>query len=215
MKKIFLLLIILNSCVNFLPGQNGFLNINDAKNTTINGLKEGNWIEYVDSMTFFDSGYTAKENANWYYLCTYKAGRPYGISRVYLVTGVLVFEGESSNFPLLNNPFGEVVYNGICKWFMDDTVTFKNHILAEASYLNGKIIGITNWSYSNYTTSEGKIIWTATSSGTILQKQYFENGQLKMETPYVNGIVQGIEKEYTETGNLIMERKYIDGVLAD
>ncbi|MBO7244784.1 MAG: toxin-antitoxin system YwqK family antitoxin [Alphaproteobacteria bacterium] len=43
-------------------------------------------------------------------------------------------------------------------------------------------------------------------------KEYYENGKLKRETPYKNGVNEGIEKGYYESGNLFGEVPYKNGM---
>ena len=47
-------------------------------------------------------------------------------------------------------------------------------------------------------------------SGCV-EKEYYENGNLWIETPYQNGKVDGIVKEYYENGNLATEIPYKNG----
>ena len=44
-------------------------------------------------------------------------------------------------------------------------------------------------------------------SGCV-QKKYYENGNLEIETPYQNGKLHGVEKEYDENGILMREIPY-------
>ena len=44
-----------------------------------------------------------------------------------------------------------------------------------------------------------------------IEKEYYENGQIKSETLYVNGSKNGIKKEYYESGKLLSEFTYVDG----
>lgn len=43
-------------------------------------------------------------------------------------------------------------------------------------------------------------------------KEYYENGQLKCETPYDNNVKDGIVREYYENGDIKSETTYMDGV---
>src|ERR1700749_3333052 len=65
----------------------GFTNKTEAKNLTINGLKEGKWIEYVD----FQDSVLLDQNLspNYYRLIVYKYGKPLGISRAYFISNKL------------------------------------------------------------------------------------------------------------------------------
>ena len=42
-------------------------------------------------------------------------------------------------------------------------------------------------------------------------KEYYENGKLKYEGEYNEGVKHGKGKEYDENGNLIFEGEYNDG----
>ena len=46
-------------------------------------------------------------------------------------------------------------------------------------------------------------------------KYFYNNGNLKLEGEYKNGVEHGYFKEYTEDGNLILTSKYIDGILQE
>ena len=49
-------------------------------------------------------------------------------------------------------------------------------------------------------------------SGCV-QKKYYENGNLEIETPFENGKLHGVEKWYYENGNLECEIPYQNGKL--
>lgn len=46
-----------------------------------------------------------------------------------------------------------------------------------------------------------------------IEKEYYENGKVKEETPYENGKINGIRKEYYENGQLKSEALYYDDKL--
>ena len=48
---------------------------------------------------------------------------------------------------------------------------------------------------------------------TEIQTEYYENGNLNRETPFVNGKRHGVAKGYYENGNLIKEILYENGEL--
>jgi antitoxin component YwqK of YwqJK toxin-antitoxin module len=190
--------------------QKGFFNKTEAKNTKVKGLKEGYWIEYVDSTTFFSEGFTTKEKGHWYSLCEYKKGKPYGPWRVYLMDDKLIFEGECSSFPLLDTPGDSVKnYNGICKWYgtylsrYSDTQPFP---IIEASFTNGKRTGV-SWYESGQFYSQG----------TILHHAYYGNGKIKEETNCVNDTIAGLQKEFYPDGSLKATTPYslgkIEGIV--
>ena len=43
-------------------------------------------------------------------------------------------------------------------------------------------------------------------------KEYYDNGILKFEGSYLNGIENGKIKDYYENGNLKSERQYLNGI---
>ena len=46
-----------------------------------------------------------------------------------------------------------------------------------------------------------------------IDKEYYENGNLKIEVPYKNGVIEGIEKWYYENGNIASEIPFMNGKL--
>jgi antitoxin component YwqK of YwqJK toxin-antitoxin module len=72
----------------------GFTNKAEAKNLMVNGLKEGKWVEYLDSAKVEIEGIllmtpTNDTNAPYYSLSVYKKGNLYGIAREYYKGGSL------------------------------------------------------------------------------------------------------------------------------
>ena len=49
--------------------------------------------------------------------------------------------------------------------------------------------------------------------GSGINKEYYENGNIKEEISYKNGKLNGVSKEYYENGSLKSESTFIDGVL--
>ena len=47
-----------------------------------------------------------------------------------------------------------------------------------------------------------------------IKKEYHDNGKLKSETPYVNGVINGVKKTYHETGILESGIPYKDGKIS-
>ena len=58
-----------------------------------------------------------------------------------------------------------------------------------------------------------KCLDTSVSANDVgyIWKKYYNNGQVKTETPLVNNIPHGIEKWYYETGELWYEKPCVDG----
>ncbi len=76
----------------YLYADSGFTNKAEAKNVTINGLKDGKWMEYynLETKTSNSNPYettinvpTADTNAMYYDLGVYKAGKLNGVVRYY------------------------------------------------------------------------------------------------------------------------------------
>ena len=74
----------------------------------------------------------------------------------------------------------------------------------EGEYLNDK-----RWEGKGYDTNN-KIV-SELKSGKGLVKEYYENGILKFEGEYSNGLKNGKGKEYTNKGKLKFEGEYLNG----
>jgi antitoxin component YwqK of YwqJK toxin-antitoxin module len=44
-----------------------------------------------------------------------------------------------------------------------------------------------------------------------VRNEYYESGELKSETPYIDGKIHGIEKWYYESGELLFEIPFVNG----
>ena len=130
MKTVLSFLIILFAS-SFSFGQNGFTDKNEAKNENINGVRQGKWILYLDSLTFEIKDSNQKKI--FYSLVVYKDGNFHETNRIYKMTGEFVYD---------------VVYD------------------------NGKGIS----------------------------KIYDPNGNLKVLTPYINGLANGVVRIFNENG---------------
>ena len=57
--------------------------------------------------------------------------------------------------------------------------------------------------------------YSSTSDSAInvadIWKEYYENGQVKSETPLVNGDAHGISKSYYENGEPLADMPYVNG----
>jgi antitoxin component YwqK of YwqJK toxin-antitoxin module len=190
--KIFSLLAL--SCLTMSIGfsqttNSGFTNRNEAKNQTINGLKEGKWVEYK----YDEGGPTTDTNASVYTLTIYKAGKPDGMVRMYY-KHQLVSE----------SPYVKGVKNGVEIDYYDKGGALQQKM----PYVDGKRNGIDTGYYK-----DGKIMSIATYKddtydGTM--KSYYENGTLKSEWPYQQGKLNGTKKDYSETGILIKETPFVN-----
>jgi antitoxin component YwqK of YwqJK toxin-antitoxin module len=159
----------------------GFTNKAEAKNQMVNGVKEGKWME---NAPFF---------ADFYLLTIYKAGKPFGIQREYYPSGKLYIQstyrkGKKNGLEKRYNESGQLEVVSI---YVDDKkngiekVYFASADQHAISYINGK-----------------KTEWHMPDS---------LNGKLFSETPYVNGIINGLEKEYDYHGKIEFETTYTNG----
>jgi len=165
----------------------GFTNKAEAKNLTVNGLKEGKWCEYFDFL-YNDTTY------KYYRLTAYIGGKPYGIVREFSDKGEL-----SAEMPYLD---GQI--NGLCKEYSD------NKIIAETPYKNGKIEGVKKIYYTTGVLWEYIPYKNGKQDG--VEKDYYENGKLQHEAPFTNDdIINGVEKLYYEDGKLKVEIPYKNG----
>ena len=58
-----------------------------------------------------------------------------------------------------------------------------------------------------------KEITPSKNNNIEIKKEYFENGNLRSETPYYNGKKHGVYKEYFKTGEISCITEYIDDLL--
>src|ERR1700722_2198371 len=136
-----------------LFAQDGFTDKNEARNKTVNGLKEGKWIEYTDST---GTKITLDKNAPGYILSIYKAGKREGMARGYQNTGNLSTEipyinGERNGMAkcyyadgklFVEEPFFHDKEEGMHKVYYDN-----GEIEQETPMLNGKAEGIARQYY--------------------------------------------------------------------
>jgi antitoxin component YwqK of YwqJK toxin-antitoxin module len=152
----------------------GFTNKAEARNQIVNGLKEGKWVEYTDSL----SKPTTDTSAPIYSLTVYKADIPDGIVRIYNRGGQIKFKRRYKN-GLLNGVLEGYYPNGT--------------LLVSTAYTDGKINGVEKWFYSN-----GKLRHEIPMTNDVkngLEKEYYQNGRLKSETLFING-KEGATKKY-------------------
>jgi antitoxin component YwqK of YwqJK toxin-antitoxin module len=165
----------------------GFTNKAEAKNMTVNGKKEGKWVEYYD---------TIHPNVSpSYWLVVYKAGNPYGIVRYFRSSGKL--SGEA---PYVN---GEI--NGIEKVYFED-----GKVMKEIPYVNGKENGLMKMYNANGTLGFEANAINGRECG--IEKEYYPSGKLSQEKPVINDTINGVWKEYYESGKLKSETIYTNGV---
>jgi len=159
-----------------------FTNKTEANNLTLNGHKEGKWLEYLDrdEVPIGDTAY-----AVFYKLTVYKDGYPTGIVREYFKNGKLA--NECTYFNGQRNGIEKVYYkNGNLMWLAQET-NGKTEGLVKGYYESGKLKSEANW---------------ANNLPNGIYKEYYENGKLKSETTYTAGKAEET-KNYDENGEEI------------
>jgi antitoxin component YwqK of YwqJK toxin-antitoxin module len=227
MKKLFTLFLSLTIATVYAknPADSGFTNKAEARNQTVNGLKEGKWIEHMKFSVDKDEQihFTAVTDTNSpvYFLTIYKNDKPFGIQHVCMRNGAVAIV-----IPYVN---GEK--NGVEKWYkqgggnkLDFIVTYKDgqkdgverhfnedgSVSKELNYKNGELrlgdgtSGVKKTFYPNGKLWE-EVPYNAEGKMDGLDKKYNEQGILIEVKPYVNGSEEGIEKMYTDSGTLLFE----------
>ena len=187
MKSIgIILLLCFISHGSFAQADSGFTNKAEAKNLTVNGLKEGKWVEYIS----FNDKLATDSNClcDSYRLTIYVGGKPSGIVRQYNITGELssiVYYARGKKKGKLKEFYG----NG--------------KLSREINYTNDMENGLERRYYENGILKSETPYTNDKESG--IRKTYFENGVLESETPFTNGKMNGVDKEYYENSNLKYE----------
>lgn len=183
-------LFVVFSCLIFVSCQEGFEDKYEAKNQLVNGVKEGKWVEYFDSVDK-----PAKDsNAPFYKLIVYKAGKPVGIVRDYFNDGTLYAE----------TPYVEGKANG-----MQTDYDKAGNVFAKAPYTNGLINGVVEEYWENgklmseYPYVDGK------KNGECIT--YDRHGGILEEITYKNGKENGSYKIFRPDGKLLEEAQFKDG----
>jgi antitoxin component YwqK of YwqJK toxin-antitoxin module len=220
MKHFIILLLFFFFACNAADNRNeqGFTNKAEAKNQMVNGLKEGKWVEHMD--TNYDI--VPDTNAPNYALTIYKAGKAFGISRGYYKSGKLLSE----------TPYVDGKINGLEKGYYEN-----GSLMYESPMINGKTNGVYKEYYLNgklemeglYSNDSLHIIKDYNENGILeritpytfsnkdscridgVQKSYYEDGKVREEVTYNNSKIIGISKEYYESGKLKSEVHWIDG----
>jgi len=185
----------------------GFTDRSEAKNITVNGKKEGKWVEYHASINDKDVITKDEKRAGSYNLTIYKAGIPYGIVRIYWINKNVIWCQTKKNdykngYLYSKTPYVNGVINGM-------QIVYEPEERVENPYVNGKINGVSKQYYCIQMGS-GLKSETPYVNDTIvgIEKYYNENGKLRSEVPYVNGKKNGVEKGYYDTGELAWETTY-------
>jgi uncharacterized protein len=125
-----------------------------------------------------------------------KNGKPDGYWKSYFENGKLKSEGNRKNFEI------------------DSTWKFYNEegkLILEVNYKYGKKNGL-KISYLDKETIKENFINDVKEGYT---RNYYKNGVLKMEIPFVKGLEQGLGKEYSADGNIITIIEYKKGFIVD
>jgi antitoxin component YwqK of YwqJK toxin-antitoxin module len=167
----------------------GFTNKAEANNMTVNGLKEGKWIEYYRH----DDPDTPR--AATYELIVYRRDTPVGIVRLYLLDGGNLI----ATMPYLNGKINGVVndYNNLGK------------VNEEETYVNGLLNGLTKEYYEPGKLESVTMYKDGKMNGE--RKEYYKSGKLFKEAKYSDGKEDGVFKWYYENGTLMKATRYEDG----
>jgi|GEM_PF-803524 antitoxin component YwqK of YwqJK toxin-antitoxin module len=194
MKPILILILSLSLILTALgqaPIDSGFTNKAEAKNITINGLKDGKWMEYLDKMYMPTTD--TLHLAQHYQLAFYRNGLLSGIVRKYNLNGKLE----------MTVPYTDGNQIGMIKYYYES-----GELSEETPVINGKINGVEKCYYEN-----GKLKSESSHTDDIeigTRKVYYETGVLKAEYPYSQGKVNGVSKGYYENGKIRYETPYVN-----
>jgi len=159
----------------------GFTNKAEAKNLTINDLKEGTWFEYLDSLRIA----TTDSNAPYYAFNVYKYGKFDKVQHGYYKSGKLLFiapyiNGKETGRETFFYENGKIKSEGLLS---SDTLIG----IVKSYYPAGNVKTFINYDHGK---KDG------------LVKIYYENGNLHQEAQYVQGILNGFVHTYYEDGKL-------------
>ena len=223
-------------CLQPLIGQNGFTNKDKAKNETINGLKQGKWIEYMnpkfetiiqDSAKFYKlSVYKddkVSENVHTFFYPSgkliaeepYTNGKKNGIAKYYYESGELNFEtpyndGKSTGISKRYYKSGKLNYESVevdgKRNGIEKFYFETGGIKQEATFTDGKQTGVVKTYFENGQLDQ-LFPYTDGKRNGVMERHY-ENGKLKEEVPFINDKLTGIYKKYGENGKLVSETSY-------
>jgi len=160
---------------------------------------EGNWIFYREDSTLERS-------------IEYQADLKFGVERIYSKKGILIEE-----YTYLNN-----IKEGLAKTFyntgeLQKIFGFKNNKeegKATEFAEDGRIITMISYRNGFIYNSEKINRYNTQNKRTGIWRDLYENGSLKVEGNYANGLRNGIFKFFDRKANLEKMEKYVDGVLA-
>jgi len=204
-----------------LPNDSGFTDKAEARNETVNGVKQGKWIEFV---TERDQPVASEKETAFYTLIVYKDGLPFGIARKYdegwLFSTTPYIKGRKNGIMRLyyftnkkiksEIPYVNDTIYGIRKDYYEATCNLKCETPYSGNLMNGM--------QKSYRT-DGKTISSeitfVSGKRNGLTREYYQDGKLQYEIPYSSDKKNGIEKMYMENGELAWEATYTTGVLED
>lgn len=173
--------------------QGGFTNKVEAKNETINGLKQGKWLEYLKMSSNYQLISTFEDSATYYRLVNYKDDNFEGIERFYEVNGKLLSEVE-----FVNGKANIKIY-------------YDNGILRnETPLTNGQANGVVRTFHENGQLSSEKIFTNGLANG--ISKTYYKNGKISFENTLLNNKLNGTSKFFNEQGQLASETFFENNV---
>ena len=181
-----------------------------------NGKRSGKGKEYKNSDMIFEGEYLngIKWNGKGYKnnSIIYELKNGEGYIKEYHENGKLKFEGDYINGKKSGkgkeyNNKGELIFEGeyLYNYKIKGKEYIKNKLNYEGEYLFDK-----KWKGKGYD-NRGNIIYEI-NNGNGKIKEYYDNGQLKFEGEYINGIKNGKVKEYYEDGELKYNEEYLNGI---
>ncbi len=123
-------------------------------------------------------------------------GKPDGYWKNYYSNGIIKSEGNRVEFEL----------DSLWKFYNEE-----GKIVMEINYVGGKKNGYRITHQSNEILKENFV--NDVKQGYTLQ--LFSNGKIKLKTPFVNGLEEGISKEYNLNGNIVQLITYKKGYIID
>ena len=139
-NKLSAILFVVFSSLFFLAceNRNGFTDKTEAKNELVNGIKEGKWIQYLDSAFNYTSDSIIAKS---YMLTIYIKGEPTGIVRIYYKSGKLEGERTYSDKEYYKNGnikeeanFKDTKLNGEDKEYFED-----GKLKSDKTYINDSL----------------------------------------------------------------------------
>jgi len=127
---------------------------------------------------------------------TMRNGKPDGYWKNYYKNGIIKSEGNRKNYLL----------DSLWKFYDED-----GKIILDINYKLGKKNGIRS-TYQGDEIIEENFVDDIKQGNTIV---YFPNGKIKMKTPFVNGLEEGVTREYSIEGNIVQLITYKRGYITD